>query len=61
LTSGTGPQWTYDPAGKRIFAKAPGNGTTTATTCEFYFYGLGQKLVTFQCGYHDQAGGDGQF
>src|ERR1017187_9957814 len=61
LTSGTGPQWTYDPSGKRVFAKTPGNGTTVATACEIYFYAAGQKLVTYQCGYHDQTGGDGTF
>jgi RHS repeat-associated protein len=62
LTSGTSPQWTYDPSGKRVFAKTPGNGTTMATTCELYFYGItGQKLTTFQCGYNDQTGGIGQF
>jgi RHS repeat-associated protein len=62
LTSGTSPQWTYDPSGKRVFAKTPGNGTTVATTCEIYFYGItGQRLVTYQCGYNDQTGGNGQF
>jgi YD repeat-containing protein len=62
LTSGTGLQWTYDPSGKRVFAKTPGNGTTVATTCEIYFYGItGQRLVTYQCGYNDQTGGNGQF
>jgi hypothetical protein len=47
--------------GKRVFAKTPGNGTTVATACEIYFYAGGQKLVTFQCGYNDQTGGNGQF
>ncbi len=62
LTSGTGLQWSYSPSGKRVFAKTPGNGTTVATTCEIYFYGItGQRLATFQCGYHDQTGGNGQF
>ena len=61
LTSGTGPQWTYDGAGKRVFAKTPGNGTTVATTCEIYFYAMGQMVTTYQCGYHDQTGGDGGF
>ena len=49
LTSGTSPQWTYDPSGKRVFAKTPGNGTTVATTSEIYFYGVtGQKLGDVQ-------------
>ena len=62
LNGGTGPQWTYDPSGKRVYAYTPGNGTTVATTCEIYFYGLtGKKLVTFQCGYNDQTGGNGVF
>src|ERR1017187_8782577 len=61
LTSGTGPQWTYDGAGERGFAKTPGDGTTVATTCEIYFYAMGQRVTTYQCGYHDQTGGDGGF
>jgi RHS repeat-associated protein len=62
LAAGTGPQWTYDGSGKRVFAKTPGNGTTVATTCEIYFYGItGQKLTTYQCGYNDGTGGNGQF
>jgi RHS repeat-associated protein len=62
LNGGTGPQWTYDGSGKRVFAKTPGNGTTVATACEIYYYGItGKKLVTFQCGYNDQTGGNGAF
>src|ERR1017187_36324 len=61
LTSGSTVQWTYDPSGKRVFAKTPGNGTTVGTTCEIYFYAAGQKLVTYRCGYNDQSGGDGLF
>jgi RHS repeat-associated protein/uncharacterized repeat protein (TIGR01451 family) len=61
LTSATSPQWTYDGSGKRVFAKTPGNGTTVATACEIYFYAGGQRVVTYQCGYNDQTGGNGAF
>ena len=60
--SGGWGQWTYDAGGKRVFAKTPGNGTTVATRCEIYFYGItGQKLVTLTCAYNDVSGGDGSF
>ncbi|SPF39432.1 hypothetical protein SBA4_2340002 [Candidatus Sulfopaludibacter sp. SbA4] len=45
--------FTYDHAGKRIFASPQVGGNYAYTPCEIYFYGIaGQRLATFTCSYY---------
>ncbi|SPF54400.1 hypothetical protein SBA4_6360001 [Candidatus Sulfopaludibacter sp. SbA4] len=42
--------YTYDHAGKRVFAAPVTPSTIGSTPCEIYFYGItGQRLATFSC------------
>ena len=50
--------WNSDPTGQHGGTGfTDGNSGPATATWEFYFYGItGQKLVTIECGYHDEGG-----